>query len=63
MPWDEAKRIIEFHLTQRQRAIAMRNWINRIYDRSDVKWHDGTAYEKAKLTEVLLPSERGLRPN
>ncbi len=60
MPWAEASRIIEFHLKQRQKIIAMRNWINSIYDRSDVRWNDGTAYEKRELAEVLLPSERGV---
>lgn len=60
--WDEAKRIIEFHLKQRRKDEAMRNWINRIYDRSDVRWHDGSPYDKSQLTQILLPSERGLGP-
>lgn len=60
LPWDEAKRVIEFLLKQRRRNDAMRNWINRIYDRSDVRWHDGSAYDKAQLTQILLPSERGM---
>lgn len=59
IPWGEAKRIIDFHLKQVKRNTAMRDWINRVYDRSDVRWHNGTAFEKELLTEILLPSERG----
>lgn len=58
MPWEEASRIIEYVLRQRFRNQQMRSWINRVYDRSDIRWHDGAVYEKEKLTEVLLPSER-----
>ena len=61
MPWAEAKRVIEFHFRQRRTNEAMRTWINRIYDHSDVTWHDGSRYEKAQLLEPLLPSERGGR--
>ena len=56
--WDEASRIIEYVLKQRRRHASMRNWLNRVYDRSDVRWHDGSVYEKEMLTEILLPSER-----
>lgn len=59
LPWDEAHRIIEYVLKQRRRVRAMQNWLNRVYSRSDVRWHDGTVYEKEMLTEILLPSERG----
>ncbi len=58
MPWDTAKRIIEYVLTERVRNQRMRTWINRIYDRSDVRWHDGSLFEKETLTKILLPSER-----
>lgn len=61
MPWDEAKRLIEYLLKHRRRNEAMRNWINRIYDRSDVRWHNGNPYDKALLTQVMLPSERGMQ--
>ena len=61
MPWSEGKRVIEFFLKQRRTNEALRIWINRIYDHSDVKWHDGTAYDKALLTQPLLASERGVR--
>lgn len=59
LPWDEASRIIEYLLKQRRRNQGMRTWLNRVYDRSDVRWHDGTVYEKEMLMETLLPSERG----
>ncbi|MDR3211081.1 MAG: hypothetical protein LBU79_04105 [Planctomycetota bacterium] len=58
--WNESKRVVEYVVKQRNRNAAMRSWINRIYDHSDVKWHDGTPYDKAILTEEILPSERGL---
>ncbi len=58
LPWEEASRIVEFVLKQRRKDQRMRDWMNRVYDRSDVRWHDGTPYEKEMLTEVLLPSER-----
>ncbi len=56
--WDEASRIIDFVLKQRTKNTRMRAWINRVYDRSDVRWHDGTRFEKEALTEALLPSEK-----
>ncbi|MCC8189064.1 MAG: peptidyl-prolyl cis-trans isomerase [Planctomycetes bacterium] len=56
--WDEAARIIDYVLKQRVRNQRLRDWLGRVYDRSDVRWHDGTAYEKENLTEILLPSER-----
>ncbi|MDR0361496.1 MAG: SurA N-terminal domain-containing protein [Planctomycetota bacterium] len=56
--WDEASRIIDYYLKQRYRNERMRSWIGRVYDRSDVRWHDGSSYEKSRLTEILLPSER-----
>jgi hypothetical protein len=59
IPWEEASRIVEYVLKQRRTNDAMRRWLNRIYDRSDIRWHDGTVYEKAELTAILLPSERG----
>ncbi len=59
LPWEEASRIIDFVLKQRWKNQRMRDWLNRVYDRSDVRWHDGTLYEKESLTEVLLPSEQG----
>ena len=58
VPWAEAKRIIEYVLTERSRNQRLRAWINRIYERSDVRWHDGTPFEKETLTRILLPSER-----
>lgn len=58
VPWDEAKRIIEYILTEQKRNERLRWWIDRIYDKSDVRWHDGTLFEKATLTKILLPSER-----
>lgn len=58
MPWEEASRLIEYVLRQQARNDRMRAWVNRVYDRSDVRWHDGTPYEKERLVEVLLPSER-----
>ncbi|MCL2000239.1 MAG: peptidylprolyl isomerase [Planctomycetes bacterium] len=57
LPWEEAARIIDFVLKQRLKNQRMRDWLNRVYDRSDVRWHDGALYEKESLTEVLLPSE------
>ena len=59
MGWEEASRIINYVLKQRLRNTRLRGWLNRVYDRSDVRWHDGTKFEKELLTEVLLPSERG----
>lgn len=56
--WDEASRIIEYVLKERQKNSRMRWWLNRVYDRSDVRWHDGSAFEKGTLTEILLPSEK-----
>lgn len=56
--WGEAKRIIEYVITERVRNKRLRQWLNRIYDRSDVRWHDGTVFDKNSLTEILLPSER-----
>jgi hypothetical protein len=58
MPFDEASRIIDYILKSDARNRRMRAWLSRVYDRSDVRWHDGTPYEKETLTEVLLPSER-----
>ncbi len=58
IPWAEAKRIIEYVLKERARNEKLRQWLNIIYDRSDVRWHDGTLFEKSALTEILLPSER-----
>ncbi len=58
VPWAEAKRIIEYVLTERARNQRLREWINRVYENSDVRWHDGTAFEKETLTKILLPSER-----
>lgn len=63
LPWEEASRIIEYVLKERYKNQRMREWINRIYDRSDVRWHDGTPFEKELLTEILLPSERGGAPH
>lgn len=60
--WDEASRIIEYYLKQRARNERLRAWIGRAFDRSDVRWHDGSAYDKAQLTESILPSERGGEP-
>jgi GTP-dependent phosphoenolpyruvate carboxykinase len=45
-------------LTERVRNQRLREWINRVYDRSDVRWHDGSRFEKETLTKILLPSER-----
>lgn len=59
MKWDEARTIIEFILKARTRNRQLRIWLNQIYDRSDVRWHDGTPYEKEYLTKILLPSEQG----
>lgn len=59
MKWDEARNIIEYVLKTRSRNRSLRTWLNQIYDRSDVRWHDGTKYEKEYLTKILLPSERG----
>lgn len=59
IPWDEAKRIIEYVLKERARNDRLRQWLNEVYDRSDVRWHDGSVFEKSALTEILLPSERG----
>ncbi len=59
MTWQEASRIIEFILKERARNRGMRQWISEIYDRSDVRWHDGTEYEKELLTKPLLPTEMG----
>lgn len=56
--WEEASRIIDFVLRQRQKDRLMRTWLNRIFDKSDVRWHDGTAFEKGLLLETLLPSEK-----
>lgn len=58
MSWDDAARIIEYVLTQRKKNERMRAWLSRVYDRSDVRWHDGSKYEKEMLTRILLPSER-----
>lgn len=58
LSWDEATRLIDFVLKQRVRNERLRAWLSRVYDRSDLRWHDGTRYEKEELTEVLLPSER-----
>lgn len=57
--WDEASRIIEYVLKERTKNSRMRGWLNRVYDRSDVRWHDGTMFNKETLTEILLPSEKG----
>lgn len=57
--WDEARNIIEYVLKTRLRNRHLRTWLNQIYDRSDVRWHDGTVYEKENLTKALLPSEQG----
>lgn len=59
LSWSEASRIIEFVLKDRARNQRLRRWLNQVYDRSDVRWHDGAVYEKESLTEILLPSERG----
>lgn len=56
--WGEAKRIIEYVITERVRNKRLRQWLHRVYDRSDVRWHDGTVFDKNALTEILLPSER-----
>ncbi len=58
MPFDEASRIIDYVLKTQARNATMRSWLSRVYDRSDVRWHDGSPYEKETLTEILLPSER-----
>lgn len=58
MKWDEARNIIEYVLKTRARNRRLRVWLNQIYDRSDVRWHDGTVYEKENLTKILLPSEQ-----
>lgn len=60
VPWSEAKRVVEYFLRQKVRVEALRGWINRIYDRSDVRWHNGETFEKERLTESLLPTERGM---
>ncbi|MDR1612281.1 MAG: peptidylprolyl isomerase [Planctomycetota bacterium] len=57
--WEEASRIIDFYLKQQYRNERLRTWIGRVYDRGDVRWHDGSPYEKSRLTEMLLPSEHG----
>lgn len=57
IPWEEASRIIEYVLKQRTRNARMASWLSRVYDRSDVRWHDGSKFEKELLTEELLPSE------
>lgn len=59
MKWDEARGIIEYVLKTRSRNQRLRSWLNQVYDRSDVRWHDGTRYEKEYLTKILLPSEQG----
>ena len=59
VPWSEANKIIEYVLKDRYKNRQLRNWLNQIYDRSDVRWHDGAVYEKENLTRILLPSERG----
>ncbi len=59
MTWQEASRIIEFILKERTRNKSLRQWISEIYDRSDVRWHDGTEFDKEQLTKPLLPSEMG----
>ncbi len=58
VPWTEAKRIVEYVLTERARNQRLREWINRVYENSDVRWHDGTRFERETLTKILLPSER-----
>lgn len=58
IPWDSASKMIDYMITQRIREDKMRVWLDRVFSRSDVKWHDGTKYDKTKLTEALLPSER-----
>ncbi len=59
VPWSEANDIVEFVLKERYKNRQLRIWLNQIYDRSDVRWHDGAVYEKENLTRILLPSERG----
>ncbi len=59
VPWSEANDIIEFILKERYKNRHLRIWLNQVYDRSDVRWHDGAVYEKENLTRILLPSERG----
>ncbi len=62
LSWAEAKRIIDYVLTEQLRNERLRWWINRIYEQSDVRWHDGAPFEKDTLTKILLPSERnGMR--
>jgi hypothetical protein len=58
IPWSEAAQIIDYYLKQGERNQRLRAWLNRVYDRSDIRWHDGTPYEKELLTGVFLPSER-----
>jgi hypothetical protein len=58
MPWSEAAQIIDYYLKQDARNRLLRAWLNRVYDRSDIRWHDGTPYEKELLTGIFLPSER-----
>lgn len=58
--WEEASKMIEYLLRQQNKDARMRQWIDRIFSRSDVRWNDGTVYEKAKLKEALLPSERNM---
>ncbi|MDR2392069.1 MAG: hypothetical protein LBE84_10390 [Planctomycetota bacterium] len=61
IPWSEAAQIIDYYLRQNARNRLMRSWLNRIYDRSDIRWHDGTPYERELLTGIFLPSERAER--
>lgn len=58
VPWDEASRIIEYVLKQRAKDARMRVWMEKVFDRSDVRWHDGARFERELLSEILLPSER-----
>ncbi|MCD7895603.1 MAG: hypothetical protein LUG50_02885 [Planctomycetaceae bacterium] len=59
MSRQEAYRIAEFILKERDRNARLRQWLNEVYDRSDVRWHDGTDFDKDLLTKILLPSEVG----
>ena len=58
MPWGEASQIIDYVLKQRERERRLRSWLEKIYARSDIRWHDGSPYERNLLTDALLPSER-----
>ncbi|MDR3077201.1 MAG: hypothetical protein LBV15_00360 [Planctomycetota bacterium] len=58
MPWNEAAQIIDYVLKQEERNRRLRSWLEKVYDRSDIRWHDGSPYERNLLTDALLPSER-----